>query len=192
MCISVIISNIQTMKLIDFMNITISLGNISYGAIFLTIDILNENYGKKTTNEAIRISFVVMIIFTVTMKLFLMYVPNEIDSTQNSFLIIFNYMPRVTIGSLTAYYISQICDSSIYSFLKRKFNKIWISNNVSTFINQVIDTIIFCIISFAFNLSTKDVFSLAISMIIFKWIIAILDTPFMYIASMIKHINEIK
>lgn len=191
MCISVIICNIQTIKLIDFMGITISLGNISYGAIFLTTDIINEKYGKDSTNSAIKLSFITMIIFTIIMKLFLTYIPSPIDTSQESLMNIFNLMPRITIASLAAYYFSQKCDAYIYNYLKNKFNKIWISNNGSTFISQIIDTILFCSISFAFSLPLKDIIDLSISMIFFKLVIALLDTPFMYIAVKIKNINEI-
>ena len=41
-CVLVIICNIQTIKLADIFGLTISLGNISYGALFLSTDILSE------------------------------------------------------------------------------------------------------------------------------------------------------
>ena len=85
MSVSVIISNIETIKLIDFYGITVSLGNISYGSIFLITDILSEKYGKKSCKKAIRFSFLMMIIFTISMKLFLSYTPSSIDNSNKAF-----------------------------------------------------------------------------------------------------------
>ena len=71
--------------------------------------------------------------------------------------------------------------------LKKKYNKVWISNNVSTIISQVLDTTIFVLIAFVGTMKLNDIISLMITMIIFKWIIAILDTPFMLITTKIKN-----
>ena len=191
MSVSVIISNIETIKLIDFYGVTVSLGNISYGSIFLITDVLSEKYGKESCKKAISFSFLMMVIFTISMKLFLSYTPSSIDNSNEAFLTIFNYMPRITIASLLAYYISSSCDAYLYSYFKNKYNKIFISNNLSTFISQIIDTFIFCTISFFNTMSVKDLVSLGLSMLIFKWLVALLDTPFMYLANSIKKVEEL-
>lgn len=49
MCLLVVICNIQTIKLSEIFGLTISLGNISYGALFLTTDIISEKYGRLHT-----------------------------------------------------------------------------------------------------------------------------------------------
>lgn len=178
-CVLVIICNIQTVKLADIFGLTISLGNISYGALFLSTDILSEKYGRDAANGATKISFTLMVIFAILMYLFLQYEPGVSDSSQEALITVFNYIPRITIGSLLAYYVSQRCDAYLYNLLKKKYNKVWISNNVSTFISQVIDTIIFVFIAFYGNINVQELLNLMITMIIFKWIIALLDTPFM-------------
>lgn len=187
MCLLVIISNIQTVKISELFGLTISLGNISYGAIFLATDILSEKYGRKATLCAVKISFIVMIIFTIFMLLFLQYEPSNIDKSQEALLQIFNYIPRITISSLIAYYLSQSCDTYLYNFLKKKYHKVWISNNVSTFISQIFDTLIFVLLSFIGEISFENITQLIITMLIFKWIIALLDTPFMIYATSIDN-----
>lgn len=191
-CISVIICNIQTVKLSEMFGLVVSLGNISYGSIFLSTDIISEKYGFEAAKIATKLSFIVMIIFTIMMQLFLYYKPSSIDVTQTSLINIFNYMPRITIGSLTAYYISQICDAKIYSILKQKTNKIWIKNNISTFISQIIDTIIFSSIAFYNTMSNIDLIKLMITMMLFKILIAVLDTPFMILITKMKNIKELE
>ena len=176
----------------EIFGFTISLGNISYGAIFLTTDILSEKYGKDSTNNAIKLSFIFMIVFAILMYTFLHYKPSQSDFSQDALMTIFNYIPRITFGSLLAYYFSQNIDALLYSKLKHKYNKVWISNNVSTFISQAIDTLIFVSISFFGVLSFKEIIDLMITMLILKWIIAILDTPFMIIVSIINNNKELE
>ena len=135
MCLLVVICNIQTIKLSEIFGLTISLGNISYGALFLTTDIISEKYGRSSATKATNLSFVFMILFTILMYLFLQYTPCNSDFSQNAFETIFSFIPRITLGSLTAYCFSQRCDAYLYEKLKKKYNKVWISNNVSTIIS---------------------------------------------------------
>ncbi len=191
MCILVVLSNIQTIKITEIFGLSISLGNISYGAIFLTTDILNEKYGKKATYNAIKMSFISMIIFSLLMSLFLKYEPGKSDFSQDALTTIFSYMPRITFASLIAYVMSQLCDANIYNYLKVKYNKVWISNNVSTIISQMIDTVIFSFVSFVGIISLKEIITLIFTMISVKWIIALLDTPFILLAIRIRKIKEL-
>lgn len=133
-----------------------------------------------------------MIIFTILMTLFLKYKPSRLDFSQDALLVIFNYMPRITIGSLLAYIISQKCDTYIYIKLKEKYNKVWISNNGSTFISQIVDTIVFAIVSFLGIMNQTEIIQLILTMLIFKWIISLLDTPFMILATRIKNVKELE
>jgi len=191
MCVLVIISNIQTIKIAEVFNLTISLGNISYGALFLTTDILSEKYGKKATDNATKFSFIIMVVFSILMYIFLQYKPSDIDSSQNALMVVFGYIPRITFASLSAFYISQRCDAYLYKILKQKYNKIWISNNVSTIISQTIDTLLFVFISFTGIMDLKNMFQLIITMLLFKWVIALLDTPFMILTAKINN-NELE
>lgn len=186
MMLSVIICNIQTVKLSEICGFVTSLGNISYGAVFLTSDILSENYGKDECMKAIWFSFMGMLVFTILMSLFLLYIPSSSDTSQQAFMTIFSYLPRITIASMISYLVSQMLDTHLYQFFKCKFNKIWISNNASTLISQLVDTILFTMISFLGVLSFFELVELMLTMLLFKWIIAIIDTPFMMLASKMK------
>ena len=186
-CILVIISNIQSIKVVELLNFTMSLGNISYGAIFLSTDIISEKFGRKSTNEATNLSFVFMILFTLMMSVFLQYEPSSTDFSQSAFETIFGFIPRITVGSLIAYFCGQKLDAFLYAFLKKKYNKVWISNNVSTFISQILDTFLFVSIAFLGTMNIDEIITLIFTMLIFKWLIALLDTPFMLL---IAHMDD--
>lgn len=188
--IATIVSNIQTVKLVNIFGIESSLGTILYGSTFLATDILNLKYGKKEAKKTILIGFLTMIVMTVFMSLCLKYTPSSNDFAQQSLITIFTVNIRITIASLIAFAFSQFIDTILFQKLQKKYNKLWLSNNASTMICQIIDTIIFCTITYYGLVDIHVIFQIMISMYAFKFVIALCDTPYIYIASKIKKVNE--
>lgn len=188
--IATIVSNIQTVKLVNIFGIESSLGTILYGSTFLATDILNLKYGKKEAKKTILIGFLTMIVMTVFMSLCLKYAPSSNDFAQQSLITIFTVNIRITIASLIAFAFSQFIDTILFQKLQKKYNKLWLSNNASTMICQIIDTITFCTITYYGLVDIHVIFQIMISMYAFKFVIALCDTPYIYIASKIKKVNE--
>lgn len=184
--IATIVSNIQTVKLVNIFGIESSLGTILYGSTFLATDILNLKYGKKEAKKTILIGFLTMIVMTVFMSLCLKYAPSSNDFAQQSLTTIFTVNIRITIASLIAFAFSQFIDTILFQKLQKKYNKLWLSNNASTIICQIIDTIIFCTITYYGLVDIQVIFQIMISMYVFKFVIALCDTPYIYIANKIK------
>lgn len=194
---AVIIANIQVMKTIQIFGLVTALGNIIYGTTFLVTDILSENYGKKEARKAVWIGFLILITFTILMQICLKFIPDTSDSLSPALDQIFSLLPRITIASLTAYLISQHHDVWAFAFWKRLFKGkyLWLRNNLSTMSSQLIDNIIFTWIAFVglFGLyGWEQVFPWKIIIQIFlvsyvmKWIVAVIDTPFVYWSRVIK------
>ena len=188
--IATIVSNIQTVKLVNIFGIESSLGTILYGSTFLATDILNLKYGKKEAKKTILIGFLTMIVMTVFMSLCLKYAPSSNDFAQQSLTTIFTVNIRITIASLIAFALSQFIDTILFQKLQKKYNKLWLSNNASTMICQIIDTIIFCTITYYGLVDIQVIFQIMISMYVFKFVIALCDTPYKYIANKKKKVNE--
>ncbi len=187
--IATIIANIQVNKSIELFGLTATLGNTVYGSIFLATDILNEKYGAKDANRSVIFGFSSALIMLITMSLSLLFVPSVNDYAHESLLIIFNPALRIVAGSLLAYLVSQFLDIKIYNIIKKKLPAdkfLWIRNNVSTITAQVIDSIIFVGIAFLFVYDLPILFEIFFTTIIFKVIIAVIDTPFLYFAKRIK------
>ncbi|CCY94058.1 conserved hypothetical integral membrane protein [Firmicutes bacterium CAG:884] len=185
--IATIIANIQTVKLVNLFGIESALGTILYGSTFLATDILNEKYGKESAFKALKIGFISMIAMTILMTLSLIYIPSESDIANESLKLIFTLNIRITIASLIGFACSQLVDTNLYDFLKNRTRKLWIRNNISTIVSQIIDTCLFVAISYSGIVDFSTLFNIAISMFIFKFIIAILDTPFMYLSKIINN-----
>ena len=144
--VATIVSNIQTVKTVELFGLETSLGTILYGSTFLATDILNYKYGLKESRKTIIYGFLSMTIMTLFMVICLLYKPSPNDFAQDSLMTIFSFNVRITIGSLLGFVTSQFIDTAIFHKLQNKYNKLWLSNNVSTLICQAIDTIIFTVV----------------------------------------------
>ena len=183
--IAVIVANIQVTKTIELFGFTATLGNIVYATSFLVTDILSENYGKKDAARAVGMGFFALIMMTILMNLALYFIPDTSDFAQGSLSTIFSLMPRIALGSLVAYGFSQLHDIWAYDFWKNKFPSrkfIWIRNNLSTMVSQLLDTLIFTLIAFWGVFETSVLFDIMMTTYLLKWVVALLDTPFIYIA----------
>lgn len=183
--ISSIIANIQVTKTVDLFSLEATLGNIVYASGFLVTDILSECYGKKESRKAIGIGFFSLIALTVLMQLAIRFEPAPSDFVQESLNNIFSIMPRIMLGSLVAYFISNNHDIWAYEFWKKKFpsaKMIWLRNNASTIVSQLIDSVIFTLIAFYGVFDTEVLIQIVISTYVLKFVVAVLDTPFIYLA----------
>jgi uncharacterized integral membrane protein (TIGR00697 family) len=192
---AIILANIQVMKTIEFFGLVTAMGNIVYGTTFLVTDILCENYGRREARRAVEIGFFTLIVFTLLMQICLAFIPHESDTLSPALEQIFGIMPRITIASLTAYLVSQLHDVWAFDFWKRrtKGRFLWLRNNASTMVSQLIDNAVFTWIAFVgFGVFWEQVFpweliaEIFVTSYIMKFIVAVLDTPFVYIARVIR------
>ncbi len=188
--VATLVSNIQTVKTVELFGLETSLGTILYGSTFLATDILNYKYGLKESRKTITYGFLSMIIMTIFMVICLLYIPSVNDFSQESLSTIFSFNIRITIASLVGFCVSQFMDTLIFHKLQKKYKKLWLSNNASTMFCQIIDTVIFTLITYAGTMNSNAIIEIMISMYIFKFFVALLDTPFMYLASKIKKVHE--
>lgn len=193
--ISTILSNIQVLKMVDLLTIGVTLGNITYASSFLVTDILSENYGEKSARKSVFIGFFSLSATVIIMNLALMFKPNEFDFIQESLANIFSLLPRIALASLLAYAVSQLHDVWAYNFWKSRLpgmKFLWLRNNASTMVSQFIDSVIFTFIAFWGLLPKSEFIEILITTYLLKWIVAMVDTPFLYLAKMMFIHKKIK
>lgn len=195
--ISIIIANIQVNKLVVLFGMETTLGNIAYSSIFLISDLLTENYGKKEAKKIIGIGFLTLIFTTIVMYIAILINPSTNDIANIHISSIFTPFLRFTVASLTAYVISSFTDISIYQIIKKlrpSFSFIWLRNNFSTLISQIVDNLVFTTIAFIGVYDFKLILTIAVSTYILKVLTSVFDTPFVYIGTYLKNkgkINEL-
>lgn len=181
---NLVLCNIQVLKTVELFGFTVTLGNILYAGVFLATDMLGEFYGEKEARKGVILGFVAMLLCMVYMQIALHFSPAPSDFVQPHLEGIFGLMPRLALASTAAYLCSQFHDVWAYAFW-RKFSKgrfLWLRNNASTLVSQLIDSSIFCIVAFWGVYSTPILLEILFTTYIFKGIVALLDTPFMYMA----------
>jgi uncharacterized integral membrane protein (TIGR00697 family) len=185
--ISVIVANIQVIQTVELFGLVATLGNIVYASSFLVTDILSENYGKEEAKKAVWIGFFSLISMTLLMNLALQFIPLEGDefagTAHEATNTIFSLMPRIAIASLAAYLLSQRHDVWAYHFWRKRFskdNQIWLRNNLSTGVSQLIDSSVFVLVAFWGVFENSVLLEIFITTYFLKFIVAAADTPFVY------------
>ena len=192
--------NIFVVKQFDLFGLAVTGGNVLYGGIFLATDLLNEFYGKKFAQRAVWAGFGAGVFMLIASALTTAFVPNQFDIAQNSFEVIFSPTFRIVVASLASYLIFQTFDVWLYDLLKRLTNgrSIWLRNNLSTILSQAGDSIFFTAVGLLAIPALGDsalagfvpagVFWEVVAFtLIIKVIVAILDTPIMYLARKVKY-----
>ncbi len=162
-----------------------TLGNVLYASIFLATDILSENYSKKDAALAATIGFISMLALPILMTLSLLFTPGEGDFSQEALKTLFGVVPRVVAGSAVAYIVSQFHDVWAYHFIMKKLpstKMLWLRNNGSTLISQLLDSLIFSTIAFYGLYPTRVFLEIVLTTYLLKAVCALLDTPFIYLA----------
>ncbi|MCR5420534.1 MAG: queuosine precursor transporter [Lachnospiraceae bacterium] len=189
-----LLGNIAVCKCIDLFGLSTTAGNVLYASTFLVTDILSEKYGKKDAQRAVMYSFTIMVIWMIGSQMLLLFTPNTNDYINGSLKVVFGLVPRITIASLTGFICSQNIDVFLYHFIWKKTGDdksgLWIRNNGSTLLSQAVDTVLFTFLAFWGTYPTEVFFSILFTTYLFKAIVAVADTPFIYIARKIVPDSE--
>lgn len=185
--ISTIIANILVCKSIEMVGFTTNLGNIMFASNFLATDIMCEKYDAKDGKKAIILGVITQVIFILTTQIALLYTPASEDLSHEAMKSLFSINLRVSIASIAMYFASNMLDIYLFEKIKEKFpNALWLRNNVATIISNCLENYLFTFLAFAGIFDVKTMLEIASVASILEMIIAVFDTPFLYIAKKIK------
>ena len=163
----------------------LSVGILPYPITFLVTDLISEIYGQKKATQVV-IAGIFASFFSLSIVLISNYVPALDASPINdeTFSQVFSLSGLAVLASMLAYLFAQFIDIKIYHFWKRltKGKMLWLRNNFSTFSSQFIDTTTVITLLCVFEVLSWDSFiGLVLSGVVFKILIAFLDTPLLYL-----------
>jgi uncharacterized integral membrane protein (TIGR00697 family) len=173
-------------KIVSLFGVPVSVSIFMVPLTFLITDIVAEVYGKFTVKYFITsgiISLVAVFLFT---SLFVYLEPHARYGFNEEYETIFGSSLRMIIASIAAFLLSQTHDIIAFEWWKKKTKgkALWLRNNLSTVVSQLIDTFVFMMIAF-YQITPKFTFSFIISLAIpyylFKVLFAAIDTPFVYL-----------
>ncbi len=163
----------------------LSVGILPYPITFLITDLISEIYGKKKANQVVTAGIFASF-FSIVILLIAQAVPaiptSPVDDT--TFDKVFALSPLAVLASMLAYLFAQYIDIRIYHFWKNltRGKMLWLRNNFSTFASQFIDTFTVIVLLCSFGVLPWSLFwGLLVSGVLFKILVAALDTPLLYL-----------
>ena len=185
--VALVAANILVAKNINILGLQATLGNILFASTFLATDILSEKYDIKESKKAVNIGIVSVILFTIATQFSLLFKPNELDLVNDSLKNIFALNLRISISSIIMCYLSNMLDIIVFEKIKNKIpDKMWIRNNIATIISNCLENYLFTIFAFIGIYDLKTILSIATTTTILEIIIAVCDTPFLYLSKKLK------
>tara|TARA_B100000315_G_C14356050_1_gene486235 strand:+ start:52 stop:789 length:738 start_codon:yes stop_codon:yes gene_type:complete len=176
--------------------IIVAIGVLPYPITFLCTDFISELYGPEKASRVVWSGLIVNIwlAFVVWIGGILPEFTSSSSSeaSNDAFMTIRELSLGAIFASMVAYLLAQHSDVRIFHFFKNltKGKYLWIRNNASTMISQLIDTVsVILIVHFLTHSiplpeaksEAEGLFFLILYAYIFKFIFALLDTPFFYI-----------
>jgi uncharacterized integral membrane protein (TIGR00697 family) len=179
-----------------FWDLNQTAGALNWPIVFIVSDVINDYYGKKgvrfisyTTAGLIAYAFIIIYLATLLIPADFWIETNRGESNFNiddAFSRIFRQGLGIITGSLLAFLVSQITDAIIFEKIKAKTGSkmIWLRATGSTLVSQLIDS--FLVIGVAFylfgNWTMGQWFNVSLNNYLYKFVIAILFTPVLYLA----------
>lgn len=197
--VATIAANIEALILIDAFGMEQTLGNILFASTFLVTDILSETEGKKYASQAVKIGIMVSLAFVALSQLWLLYEPSPGDWAMPSIRAIFTNTPRMMLTSIAVYGIVQVFDVFAYHAIWKRTAKLlgdsrkglWIRNNGSTLLSQLMNTVLFTFGAFYGVHPMGTLLSICLSSYVIFIFTSLLDTPAVYLARRLKERGRI-
>lgn len=192
--IATIFANIEVLMLVDAFGMEQTLGNVIFAATYLITDILSENEGKKAASKAVSLGIFTSVMMLIITQYWFLYTPSANDWAAAPVKEIFTTTPRLMLASLLGYIVSQHFDVWLYhkwwSFTEKRFGNresfLWLRNNGSTLISQIVNAVLFNTVAFWGMYDTRTFASIIISSYVIYIFTSLADTPFVYLSRKIK------
>ena len=182
-----IVSNLMAVKVIGFFNLFyFDAGTITFPLAYMLGDVLTEMWGYKIAKKTIILAFLcnVFVVLCTQVGVWLPS-PDYLDTTAQAYDTVFNYVPRIVLGSLTGFLLGELSNAWLMEKIKGKTKgkRLWVRTIGSSIVGYVFDTVPFVLIAFLGVLTTRDIILMIVSQYIMKLAIeAIFGTPLAYAA----------
>lgn len=185
-CILVVMSNLISAKMVkfSFMDLAIPAGILTYPFTFLLGDLVTEFFGVKKAKQMVYVALGMSLV-----SLGMIYLALKLPSAENAHQVAFQAVLGLSgwriFSSLTAYVISQLVDIQVYAWIKRwtGLRWLWLRNNGSTCLSQLLDTIIVDILYLYLGLGMafSQVLPIILISYAYKVFFSIANTPLFYL-----------
>ena len=190
-----LVSNLMAVKVIGIMNLFyFDAGTITFPFAYMLGDVLTEIWGYRTARKVIFLTFICNVIMVICTQIGVwLPSPDYLEGTAEAYDTVFNYVPRIILGSLTGFLMGELSNSWIMEQIRHrtKGRHLWVRTIGSSIIGYFFDTVPFVLRAFAGVLTTRDILlMIALQYLIKLCIEAVFGTPMAYAAiSLLKKIK---
>lgn len=176
---SLVIASVLASKIITVFGLVVPAGVLAYCVTFVVTDVISELWGREKANSVVFGGFVALVFSLLLVRLAVVWPPAPFWSHDAAFRTVLDSTSRIIVASFSAYLLSQYHDVWAFHLLRRLSGgrHLWLRNNLSTAVSQLIDTVVFITIAFY---GVMPIAPLILGQWVIKLIIAVLDTPVMY------------
>lgn len=182
----VVISNILSAKMIvlPFFPMNIPAGLVVYPITFLLSDLVTEIFGVKKARQMVYIALAMSLLSFMMIQLGL-WLPGSDFEGEKAFQAILGLTTLRVFSSLISYFTSQLVDIQLYAAIKQWTGSkwLWLSNNGSTCISQIVDTVMIDLIFlwWGLGMTMAEVAPIMVFSYLYKASFSIACTPLFYL-----------
>ncbi len=177
-----LISNLVGQKVTALGWFRISGAQVFFPITYIFGDVFTEVYGYGASRRAIWIGFMASALLAV-LGLFAVWLPPAPEwPHQDAFATVFEFVPRMIVASLIAFWCGEFANSYVMAKMKllTRGRALWSRAIGSTIVGQGIDTIIVMLLAFAGTVPIAAILKLMISSYLGKVLYEVLATPLTY------------
>jgi len=143
-----VMANIFVIKQINLFGWTVTSSDAFIIGVGLSLNILQEFWGKESARKAIIISFALSLIYLIIGACINAYIPSSEDEAHAHLAFIMTHTTRIIIASFISYLVTQAIDIQVYGLLKKQTGGKYfvIRNYFALCLSQLIDTILFSLL----------------------------------------------
>jgi len=195
-----LLANIEVLMLVEGFGMEQTLGNVMFASTYLVTDILSENEGKQSAARAVWLGAFASLVTLLFTQYWMLYTPAAADWAAPHITAVFSTTPRMLLASFLGYVVSQRFDVWLYhkwwDFTAKRTGDsrrgLWLRNNGSTLISQIVNTVIFTTVAFYGWYDMETLMQIMLSSYVIYIFTSLLDTPVVYLARKMKEKGRIK
>ncbi len=182
-----LVSNLMAVKVVGLFDLFyFDAGTLLFPFAYMLGDVLTEFWGFRTAKRVIWLTFFCNALMVAATQIGVwLPSPEHLSDTAEAYGRVFNYVPRVVVGSLAGFLLGELSNAWVMDWIRRRTNgrRLWVRTIGSSMVGYVFDTLPFVLIAFGGILTTRELLLMMAFQYVSKLLIeATMGTPVAYAA----------
>jgi uncharacterized integral membrane protein (TIGR00697 family) len=180
----------------EHLSFVLSAGVLTWPLVFLVTDVINDYFGVRGVRFLTLVTTALIVVMFVVLAAAIAlppagfwvayYATDGVPDAQAAFAAMFGQGMNIIVGSLCAFLLAQLIDAVVFRWFKRRTGerRIWLRATGSTLVSQLVDSLVVTWVAFAWfkGMPFGQATALALTAYAYKFCIAVLSTPAIYLA----------